>query len=128
MVFISSKAVLSTFLFLSSVLSHGQFYATADVNGLSSSPCAYGFTVCSPSGGSEKVDFRSHFAVYAAQHKLSGWVRNGCDNCVHGMFAGGMSNGTMYCDNAHDLAVIMIDPTFIIKKLDSKIMSSRHML
>ena len=34
------------------------------------------------------VDFRSHFSVYAAAHSLRGWVRNGCDSCVYGEFAG----------------------------------------
>jgi hypothetical protein len=50
----------------------------------SSSPCAYGFTVYSPSGGSEGVDFRSHFAVYAAMHNryVTG-AMNASKGCSH---------------------------------------------
>ena len=51
-------------------------------------PCSYVFSVCSGGGGAHGVDFRSHFSVYGAQHGIGGWVRNACDDCVYGEFAG----------------------------------------
>ena len=48
----------------------------------------YQFSVCSKGGGAQGVDFRSHFSVYGAQHRLQGWVRNACNDCVYGEFSG----------------------------------------
>jgi len=119
----------SVLLLLSQQISNSDFVvtaATATEKAFPSSTCAYGFTVCSPSGGSEGVDFRSHFAVYAASHNLSGWVRNGCDKCVYGMFAGGLVSSSSSvttassCDNAHTLVDVMKDDSRIVKELDSK--------
>jgi len=70
--------------------------------------------VCPKQGGSDEgVDFRSHFAVYAAFHNLSGWVRNNCDKCVYGMFAS-FTN----CQDAHELADILQSPSRIVVELD----------
>jgi len=100
-------------------------HTTSPSSSSSSSPCAYSFVVCSKPGGAEGVDFRSHFSIYAAQYKLSGWVRNGCDSCVYGMFAGGMvqnsNTGTsLYCNNAHDFVLLLQNSTRMVTEFDSK--------
>ena len=72
--------------------------------------------MCPKEGGSDEgVDFRSHFAVYAASHNLSGWVRNNCDKCVYGMFAS-FDN----CQDARELAQIIQTPSRIVVELDQK--------
>lgn len=50
-------------------------------------------------------------------HNLSGSVRNGCDEYVHGMFA---SLSSDYCDNSHELVAIMNDNDRIVNEFDSK--------
>lgn len=74
---------------------------------------AFEFSVCSPSGGSHGVDFRSHFSVYCAEHKIRGWVRNACNDCVYGQFG---SDG----EEAFKLSQIIASPDRIKAELASK--------
>ena len=77
----------------------------------------YIYVGLSPSGRVryEGVDFRSHFAVYAAEHQLSGWVRNNCNTCVHGMVAS-FDN----CEAAHTFVAMIQDEARLLVEFDTK--------
>jgi acylphosphatase len=107
--FVSSSVLTTLLLSMTS-----QIVNADDTMPTMNSECAYGFTVCPGAGGSDEgVDFRSHFAVYAATHNLSGWTRNGCDKCVHGMFAS-FDN----CDDANDFVDVLQDESRLLVELD----------
>jgi len=131
---VAATTTCAIFLTLFHVRSEGKVVAAAairassmdvqhiipDVNSPKISPCAYKFSVCSNSStGDEGVDFRSHFAIYGVSHNLSGWVRNNCNKCVYGMFAGGMTADSD-CSNAYQFYEDFVDPNRILTRMDNR--------